>query len=193
MNKLIIVGNKIIDKDISKKVDNFDYVIRLNRMSNYGNTGYRTDLWLADFHNEFFKLVQKPYDKYLNAKTLLINTDRPITAYIKGLKYGIIAKNQLSSAKKIQIKKIAEQLLGKQDWIKNKTMPTNYFLLTKYIIDNYLDKAEIWTTGIDIEKRDVLFNTHSAYENSWHNNIGQFESMMLNKWIQDKKLHVLEC
>ena len=192
MDKLIIVGNKLIDKDISQTVDNFDCVVRLNRMSNYGKTGHKTDLWLADFHNEFFKLVKKPYDKYLNAKALLINSDRLITMYIKGLKQGIITQKQLSSARKTSLQHIAEKMLGKQNWMKNKTMPTNYFLLTKYIIDNYSDKAEIWTVGVDITDRDVLFNTDSAYENSWHTNIGQFESTMLNKWIQEGKLHVLE-
>lgn len=192
MDKLIIVGNKIIDDDISQMVDSFDYVVRLNRMSNYGKTGHKTDIWLADFHDEFFKLVKKPYDKYLNARVLLINSDRPITMYIKGLKQGIITQKQLSSAQKTSLQYIAEKMLGKQDWMKNKTMPTNYFLLTKYIIDNYSDKVEIWTAGVDITDRDVLFNTDSAYENSWHNNIGQFESTMLNKWIQEGKLYVLE-
>ena len=90
MDKFIIVGNKLIDKDISQIVDSFDYVVRLNRMSNYGKTGHKTDLWLADFHDEFFTLVKKPYDKYLNARVLLINSDRPITTYIKGVKQGII-------------------------------------------------------------------------------------------------------
>ena len=61
---MILVGNKVIDKDISGEIEQFDFIVRLNRMNNWGMTGTRTDLYFADIHGEFLNLVEKPYDKY---------------------------------------------------------------------------------------------------------------------------------
>lgn len=73
--RLIVVGNKQIHVDMSKQIDSFDIVVRLNRMTNYGLSGTKTDILLVDLHREFFKLVEPPFDKYRLAKKLLVNTD----------------------------------------------------------------------------------------------------------------------
>jgi len=74
MKNLIVVGNKQMKQNLSEKIDKFDFVIRINRMNNYGNAGIKTDLLAVDPHNEFFNLVEKPFDKFNNAKKLIINT-----------------------------------------------------------------------------------------------------------------------
>ena len=73
MKKLIVVGNKLMEQNLSDKIDKFDFVVRINRMNNYGNAGTKTDLLAVDPHNEFFNLVEKPFNKFNNAKKLIIN------------------------------------------------------------------------------------------------------------------------
>lgn len=68
--------------------------------------------------------------------------------------------------------KISKQLLGEHDFMKEKCRPTNFFLLTTYMLEKHSDEYEIWIACVDIDNRDVVFNNESAYENSWHLNIG---------------------
>lgn len=55
--KLLIIGNKIPSYNIENIINNFDFVVRLNRLNNYELTGIRTDLLLVDPHNGYYKLL----------------------------------------------------------------------------------------------------------------------------------------
>ena len=51
--KLLLVGNKEMDY---KEADSFDYVMRINRMTNYGRTGLKTNALFLEA-NEVFKCI----------------------------------------------------------------------------------------------------------------------------------------
>ena len=193
MKKLIVIGNK---KEVSDKfcdyIDNtFDKIARLNRMMSYGKTGYRTDFLMVDLHNEFFKLIEKPYDKYNNAKQLFVNTDQPLINKIKAIRLGIFSTSQFANAIDISSKRIAQPLVGENNFFISKNMPTNFFLFTKYLVDNYSHEYEIWIAGVDLHNRDYLFNNMPEYQHSWHTNIGKFESDYLTTQISNNKIKYL--
>lgn len=48
--KLLVVGNAPIDTDMSKELKDFDYIVRVNRMTNYERCKSKTDLLLLDIY-----------------------------------------------------------------------------------------------------------------------------------------------
>lgn len=188
MKKLILIGNKIIDKNISNIIDNeFDYVVRVNRMNNYGITGTKTDLLVSDPHKIFFKLVKEPYDKFLNAKQLIMNLNSAKTKNKCMLfEKNIFSLNQLINKINISFKeyhkKIVDTYLNDQNISYVKF--TTFFLILCYLIETYSNEYEIWFTCIDVNGRGEMFKTNDIWKRS-HAEAGVFEEYLLNKFIND--------
>lgn len=181
--KLIIVGNKKISKNISNYVDNFDCVVRLNRMQNYRLSGTKTDLLLADIHYQFIDLTRKPYDKYLNSKKLLLNNhSEKCTAY--AVQKGIFTQEQINDAIPFSIHDEAEKITSKK-------FPTNLLILTHYILNNYINEYEIWLTCCDVYNRKEFMDKDPNYQNSWHRDIGGLEQDKFIEWIDNGLLHYI--
>ena len=63
--RLILVGNKPIYRTgLHTIVDSFDYVLRISRMNNLGNTGYRIDGIYLEANN-----VLKMFSRAVKTKT----------------------------------------------------------------------------------------------------------------------------
>ena len=136
MKKLMLVGNKEGKTDISSIVDQFDFVVRLNRMSNYGKTGCKTDLLLVDPHPVFFKLIEgQKFSKYHDAKRLLFNkmynTPKVI---VKLLKWNVFTLQQLQHKDVFDIYKYKHTILRPED--RNVDF-SNFFALLNYVIETY--------------------------------------------------------
>lgn len=189
--KLIIVGNKEITKDVSEVIESFDCIVRLNRMNNYGFTGTRTDILLADIHKGFLRLCTKPYDKYLNAKHLIYNMSQKFLYTERALKQNIFSINQILTSTRIFLTSIINSVVDAKTYINTQTQPTNFFLLTKYIIDNYSSDYEIWITAIDLQ-RSVLLQTSINHKNTLHRNAGKIEEHYLQKWISKNIIKYLD-
>lgn len=43
--RILFIGNKQISQDFSQIIDNYDFIVRYNKMDNYGLTGTKTDLY----------------------------------------------------------------------------------------------------------------------------------------------------
>lgn len=192
MKKLIVVGNKPIEQDLSKEIDNFDFVIRVNRMNNYGNTGSKTDFLAVDPHNEFFELVQKPFDKFNNAKKLIINTFffSPKAAAML-LQKGIFKRQQLSEAIKICFqdyrRNLVERYVGYDD---NSINFTNFFIMLCYAIEFYSKDYQIWFTGIDVNGRGDMMKTNDIWIEN-HSHAGEIEERLLKEFIDNNTIHQL--
>ena len=48
--KLLLIGNNELSDDFSSIINEYDMVVRVNRMTNYENCKGKTDLWLCDVH-----------------------------------------------------------------------------------------------------------------------------------------------
>lgn len=187
--RLIVIGNKIIDKDISNKVESFDFIVRFNRMSNWGMTGTRTDLLLVDPHKNFFKLLEKPYDKYLGAKQLLVNTNFTNAKTIaKMLSMGLFSIEQLSKSKKLHVQNY-EKSLPESD--NGKIKLTNFYLMVKWVIEKYSKDYEIWVTGADIGGREKFLATEQGYEG--HRLAASVEEIELAKMLDSGEFKFLKC
>lgn len=192
MKKLIIVGNKVIDKDISKEVESFDMIVRLNRMNNWGNTGTRTDLLLVDPHKVFFKLLTQPYEKYKSAKQILLNTAH-IGGVGKLLSKNIVTLHQIKNAIRINIvneKKAMQHIITKNG--QNYINFSNFFVIVNYCIKTYSPEYQIWITGVDIKGRGEMFKTNNIWANI-HGQAGDYEESILSKWLAEEKIHFLNC
>ena len=177
---------------MSDEIDKFDFVIRINRMNNYGNTGTKTDLLAVDPHNEFFELVEKPFDKYNNAKKLIINTFffSPKSALLL-LQKGIFKQQQLSNAIKLCFqdyrRSLVERYVGNDDGSINFT---NFFIMLCYAIDFYSNDYQIWFTGVDVNGRGDMMKTNDIWLKN-HSCAGEVEEALLNQFMDNNIIHQL--
>lgn len=181
--RIILVGNKLIDKNISDKIEQFDIIVRLNRMNNFGMTGKRTDILLVDANTQFFQLIQSPFQKYRTAKKLWINQP-PFNGKIlcKLLRYGIFSVQQIKESEKVNTWKYRE---------KSGYFFTNFFILTQMLIEKFKDTYDIWIVGIDINGRGKLLSLDPKWKGG-HDTAGMEEERILTELINDKKIHLLE-
>ena len=180
--RMILVGNKVIDKDISDEIEQFDFIVRLNRMNNWGMTGTRTDILLVDANKQFFQLVQKPFSKFRMAKKLWINKP-PFDGKIlvKLLQRGIFSIDQIKNSEKINIWEYRE---------KSGYFFTNFCVLTQMLVEKFKDKYDIWITNADIIGRGNLLSTDSRWKGG-HDLAGIKEERILTNMIINEEIHLL--
>ena len=177
---------------MSDQIDKFDFVVRVNRMNNYGNTGTKTDLLAVDPHSEFFELVEKPFGKYNDAKRLVVNTFffSPKSASML-LQKGIFKQQQLANAIKLCFQDyrrgLVERYVGNDDGSINFT---NFFITLCYAIDSYSNDYQIWFTGVDVNGRGNMMKTNSTWTKN-HSCAGEAEEKLLNQFIGDNIIHQL--
>lgn len=189
MKKLIIVGNKVIDKDISKEVESFDMIVRLNRMNNWGKTGTRTDYLLVDPHKNFFKLLEPPFEKYQTAENLIINKNfYNKNSITEMLKLNLFSITKLSKATKLNLQEYSKNILN--DYPNKNMRLTNFFIFLKYIIEHYHDRYEIWFTGVDVEHRCDYIKTDPGLDG--HRDAANYEQDELLKMIHNRSINYLD-
>ena len=191
MKKLILVGNKQIDVDISKEVEQFDVVVRLNRMNNWENTGKRTDILLVDPHPVFFKMIDgQDCLKYQTARKLLFNKvyNKP-KVIVKLLKQNVFTLDQLQNKDVFDIYKYKHTILKPED---GNVDFSNFFALLNYVIQKYSSNYEIWITGIDVYERSSFFATNESYKNSRHLTAGIVEETRMKNMIEHNVIKYMQ-
>ena len=164
MKKLILIGNKPIENDISSVIDSFDYVFRVNRMMNYGNTGERIDGVFMGIYRDFVEEYKGgPFvDKFKTAGQIFISKSmkRLSSAYFDWTKW--ITAKQYNN-------------LGIIDYSKYRSHFYNTSVCTSLRVLDYLiseerwtREYEIWICGLDVEDRANILMTGDAWKNTTH-------------------------
>lgn len=218
MQSLIIVGNKVIDKDISQIVDSFDVVVRLNRMNNFGKTGKRIDYLLVDPHRLFFKMVfdenletDESRQRFKLAKNLIFNAAHyrknyfPPEAFASNpslREYGeiwqnenlekLFTKEQLDTKQIFDIKNYNRFDFYKEIQNKFNYRPCTSFRLIYHYVENFSDKYDISITGLDVFDRRKMAETMPDIL-STHARYMEYEEFYLKKLAQENKIKVIDC
>ncbi len=139
VGRLAFVGNLEDGVDKSDVVESFDFVVRVNRMNNFGLTGTRTDLLLVDATPAFFSLVNlNEYKDRVerHVKSVVVNSRWPSWR-------DLLPERLVKTAKLIHnIREFCMDLDGRFDG--GNVIPTNSFNLLWYLIKNgYSDRYSI--------------------------------------------------
>lgn len=129
LGRLAFVGNLEDGVDKSEVVESFDFVVRVNRMNNFGLTGTRTDLLLVDATPAFFSLVNLPEYKERverHVKSVVVNARWPAWR-------DILPERLVKTARLIpNIRECCVDLDNRFDG--DRRIPTNSFNLLWYLI-----------------------------------------------------------
>lgn len=180
--KLLIIANKPLDRNYSKIVAKYDMVVRIKRMTNFDMCKGKTDLWLADVHDEATELFrQEDKEKFLIPKKAISFTHSRKTTqefleeigYVNDVEY--IPFESLPISK--YVKGSGFNNMGRR--------VTNAIWMVIYCLEHYPD-YEIHAI-IDSNRSFLDSNIHN-----WHNKIYSLEGNFLNGLVEDGRLKILD-
>ncbi len=184
--KLLVVGNAPIDTDMSKELKDFDYIVRVNRMTNYERCKSKTDLLLLDIYigSEWSYIASANNSKrFSTVKNVISFTDPPKIVCDKiGITDKAYENMKITSFHDLDIKKYFP------NYEYNNHRITNSMWMLLYCIENFSNDYEIWFTCMDVEGRAGLpyLNKHMA-----HRGAAQDEENFLKTMIANGTIHFL--
>ena len=180
--KLIIIGNKPISHDMSFIDSEFDYILRVNRMLNFGNTGYRIDgLFLGAYRD--FKTTYRggEYREWYSSVKDIYMTPRIKKNFNNWSEY--ITKIQYDNIKLWDFQKAKKEL--------DANLTSSICVIWSVLNDSeFTDNYEIWFTGLDIE-RSELMKTGNPWKDTGHKDAGEAETRYLKSCINSGILNYL--
>lgn len=177
--KLIVVGNKDISCSI---VDTFDYVIRINRMTNYGNTGYRTDGLYLEANNVFKNIYTgEMLKKLIDEETHIFMNPKWYRQFYEWRSY--LTPRQYMLAELIDYDSICSDI-----GVHNPTSGVS--LLVHLLNSSWRQEYDIYIVGFELEDRLGMIDNNVYW--AWHYGAGEAELTYLNKCIESGILKVLE-
>lgn len=182
MKKLLLIGNKPLDKDYSSIINTYDKVARVNRMLNYNMCSGKTDLWLVDV----FKGSESLYDaeiadKFKNAKEGIVFESSRVNCLPYLQKIGF--KGQITTIPFDD--NSIRNFIPAYHWDMGRRV-TNTIRLLIYCLTHFSKEYEIHTLGIG---NRYFLNTPTHIH---HCRIFKSEEYFLEKLITEKKIFPLD-
>lgn len=180
--KLLLIGNKPINENYSDIIKEYDFVVRVNRMTNFEQTSGKCDLWLADVHKNALELFkQENLEKFISSKNAIIFNHSKETANMFLSEINYTGNITYINFDDMPINKY----ISVYDYDFNKGMRiTNVIWMLIYCLEKFSNDYEIHTLGVS--NRLFLNNPiHSA-----HNKIYKAEDYFVNS-LADKQ--IIKC
>lgn len=172
--KLILVGNKPTYRSgLHAIVDSFDYVLRISRMNNLGDTGNRINGIYLEANNVFKHILKggENKDEIKRARHIFMNSYW-YDSFQEWEDY--LTVEQYRSVEIINYKAAIEAIGFER--------PTSAVLMLAYLLNSsWKDEYQIHVTGLDIENRAGLIDNNSLW--SYHDGAGVFEENYLKTMI----------
>lgn len=181
MKKLLLIGNGPIPIDISNKVNEFDYVLRVNRMTNLLTTGTRIDgIFIGAYDDFMYKYEGGEFRDYFKTAKQVFLTEK--------------LKRNFANWKKF---------LTKEQWNNVELMDFKYNVLnigipyptTTICVLNVLTSFpewfanyEIWICGITVEGRAELMRKGEPWSKTSHRYTGNYEEDFLKRLLSENKI-----
>lgn len=176
--KLLLIGNKPLNKNYADKIKEYDFVVRINRMTNFHQTEGKCDLWLADIHEsalDYFR--EENSSKFINSKNAIVfkHSQKTSNIYLSEIKYN--GNIHIIDFDDIPINKY----IGVYRYNKTGMCITNVIWMLIYCLENFLNNYEIHILGVS----GRLFLNSPIHK--YHNKIYKAEEYFVNSLI-DKKI-----
>ena len=182
MKKLLLIGNGPIPIDISDKVNEFDYIFRINRMTNFETTGNRIDGLFIGIYRDFLEIYKggKFKDEFKNAKQIFLTESLKRNFKNDWQKY--ITQEQWDNIKFFSFKYNREHIKATQ--ITTTIRILDILTSEKEWFENY----EIWICGITVEGRGELMKNGNPWKNTQHCRYGYDEEAFLKKLLEEGRI-----
>ena len=178
---LLLIGNGPIPIDISDKVNEFDYVMRVNRMTNFSTTGTRIDgVFIGAYHDfrEIYKGGEfKDYFKTAKEVFLTDNLKKWFTDWSE-----FLTQEQWDNVKIMDFHSNLENI--------GRTFPTTTICVLNVLTSDpqWYEKYEIWICGITVEGREELMYNGAPWIKTTHRFDGKKEEEFLKKLIAEGRI-----
>lgn len=179
--KLLLIGNKPMDENYSNIIKEYDFVVRINRMTNFEQTLGKCDLWLADIHTCALPLFKKENsEKFINSREAIVfnHSKETSNSFLSEINYTgnitYINFDDIPITKYINVYKYDE----------NGMRITNAIWMLIYCLENFLSEYEIYILGI----ANRLFLNNPIHK--MHKNIYKAEDYFINDLIDRK---IIKC
>lgn len=186
MKNLLLIGNKPYEEfDKADEVKDFDFVVRVNRMTNYGVTGTRLDGHYLGMYDDFRNVYHGgEYAEMIKTAQQIFCPQlvKDNTEHI----FDYITKEQYDG---IEVVDIGERPRNEM----NCHYPTSTLFMLRHLLrtPKWKDEYDIYITGIDIEGRGNLMSNGEAWINTRHRYCGYAEEEWLKWRIKQGEIKVL--
>lgn len=179
--KLLLIGNGPIPIDISEKVNEFDYVMRVNRMNNFLTTSSRIDGVFIGAYRDFREIYKggefRDYFKFAKDVFLI----KPMDKWFKNWS-DYLTQEQWDNIKFMDFKYNEENI--------GTAFPTTSLCVLNVLtsFSEWYDNYEIWICGITVEGREELMMNGEPWKKTNHRFDGKKEEQFLKKLIKEGKI-----
>lgn len=179
--KLLLIGNGPIPVDISEKVNEFDYVLRINRMTNFKTTGERIDGVFIGAYRDFKHIYKggEFKDYFKTAGEVLLT--QPLKDRFDNWDE-FLTPEQWENVRIIDFK----------DNMKNvgTAYPTSTICVLNVLTSNpeWYENYEIWICGITVEGREKLMSEGEPWSKTIHRFDGKKEEDFLKNLLKENKI-----
>lgn len=181
MKKLLLLGNGPISHDISDKVNSFDYVFRINRMTNFLTTGTRIDgVFIGAYRDFKYEYRGGDFKEYFKMAKEVFLTE--------SLKLRFDNWDEFLTQEQWDQVKIMS-FAGNRQNIGMDFPTTTLCVLNVLTTDpEWYENYEIWIAGITVEGRKELMETGDAWIKTNHRFYGKEEEEFLKRLIKENKI-----
>ena len=179
--KLLLIGNGPIPIDISDKVNEFDYVMRVNRMTNFLTTGTKIDGVFIGAYKDFREIYKggEFKDYFKTAKEVFL-TDN-LQKWFKNWDE-FLTQEQWDNVKLMDFRYNKEKI--------GTEFPTTSLCVLNVLTSfpEWYENYEIWICGITVEGREELMYNGDAWKRTNHRFDGKKEEDFLKRLINENKI-----
>lgn len=179
--KLLLIGNGPIPIDISEKVNEFDYVMRVNRMTNFLTTGTRIDGVFIGAYKDFREFYKggEFRDYFKTAKEVFL-TDNLQKLFKNWDEF--LTKEQWDNVQIMDFSTNKENI--------GTAFPTTTLCLLNVLttVPEWYENYEIWICGITVEGRKELMYNGEPWKKTNHRFDGEKEETFLKNLIKENKI-----
>ena len=181
--RLILVGNKPFECDRSAEIDAMDFVVRVNRMNNYGLSGTRIDGYFLGLYTDF---VQKYHG---GAHRREIRRARQVFCQPRVLRKKPLIFDFISMEQYAGIETTSWEGCIRDTGIR---VPTSTMLVLHHLLTtHWAEEYDVWLTGVDIEGRGQMFRDCEEWNTTRHRDSGVEEEAWLRRLVNDEKIKML--
>lgn len=179
--KLLLIGNGPIPIDISEKVNKFDYVMRVNRMTNFLTTGTRIDGVFIGAYRDFREYYKGgEFKDYFKTSKEIFLTDN--------LKQWFTNWNEFLTQEQWDNVKLMDFSTNKENI--GTAFPTTTLCVLNVLttVQEWYENYEIWICGITVEGRKELMYNGEPWKKTNHRFYGEKEELFLKKLLNENKI-----
>ena len=178
--KLLLIGNGPIPIDISDNVNEFDYVLRINRMTNLPTTGDKIDGIFIGAYNDFFNIYKGGEFKEYFKKAKDIFLTQKLKERFEDKWKDYLTKEQWENLTLLSFKNNVGNVKA------NPITTTIIVLDVLTTFPEWHENYEIWIAGITVEGRGQLMSTGEPWSKTLHKMQGYKEECFLKLLLKEK-------